>query len=109
MRLPFRALRDPLSQQTNLRLGQSLAGFWRRHPVVSIFGSHQLEQFAFRWIASDDGEVARLEFGEGALFLVVAETGFAFVFIRPMAGVTILGKNRANVAIEGDESAERWS
>jgi hypothetical protein len=48
VRFPFRALRDPASQQINLRVGEMLAGLEWRHAIILVRRRDPLDQRALR-------------------------------------------------------------
>ena len=105
MRLPLRPLRDPVPEQTNLRLGQALARFRRRHPVILILSHDQFEQFAVFGIAPNNRGIAGFEFGQGPFLLIKTQARFAFGFVGSVTGITILREDRADIAIETDGRA----
>src|SRR5436309_281426 len=50
-------------------------------------------------VARDNGQITGFQFLEGVFLLVQAQAGLAFVLVRPMAGVTILGEDGTNVPV----------
>ena len=81
-------------------VGQFFAEFYRRHLVVFIRRRDALDHFALRKIAGNDGGVSRFQFLERLLLKIKAQISLARFGIRPVAGVAILRKYRANIAIE---------
>ena len=61
-----------------------------------------MDQLALGQVAGHDGKTAVLQRLEGAFFAVEAQMGFALVFIRAVAGVAVLGKDRPNLAVKVD-------
>ena len=47
-----------------------------------------------------DGEIVGLELGQRAFLEVEPQAGFALFRVRPVTGVAVVGKDRADVAIE---------
>ena len=100
MFFPFRAFGDPALEGIYLLRRKSFAGFERRHAVVFVLGRDTRDQGTLVRFAGDDGVVAGFQFGESAVLLVEAQAGFAFVGIGAVAGVAVVGKDGADVAVE---------
>ena len=100
---PLRALHDPAAQQVHLRGGQLLARLGGRHVVV-VFRREcdDGEQAALLRLACDEGKPAGIKFLERVFLQVQAQAGLAFVLVRAVAGVAVLGKDGADVAPEID-------
>ena len=76
-----------------------LAGFERWHPVIVISGGDPINQLTFSRLAGNDSVIAGFELSKSLLFLIETQAGFALVLVRAMTGVTILGKDWADIAV----------
>ena len=74
--------------------------FERRHDLFRVRGSNTRHQSAFGQIARDQRVVARFEFLESVLRDIETQPGFAFISVRSMTGVTMLGKDGPDVPVE---------
>ena len=101
-----RALLNPVLQRRDVRLGQLLARFRRRHFLVRVGGGYSFYDFAFFRMPGDDG-LATAQIHLGAFRSIEAEAGaffaaFAFGFVGAVAFEAIVGEDFADVAIEID-------
>src|SRR5262249_40098498 len=100
MRLPLRAFRNPTVQQLNLCSSQFLAGFDRRHDLVLVLRTYALDQFAGFRFAGNNGDLAVRQGLEGIFLAIQPQFRLALAFVRPMTGVTVLGEDGPDVAVE---------
>ena len=99
MPLPSGALADPAGEELDLLGRQLLVRLGRRHDVVLIIGEKSRDQLAgFRVSRYDGGVLAT----RCAFVRVKSEVGFPGVFVRTVAVKAVVGKDGANVAIEGN-------
>lgn len=105
--LPFGAFFDPLLQCVDLDGSQFLAAFGGRHVIVFIGGDDALDDGAFVGVAGDDGVFSGFENFKSILFNVEAQASLAMIFVWPMALVTILGEDWADIAIVLDGGGAR--
>ena len=95
------ALLNPLLQQRHLTGGQFFARSRGRHHFARLRRgnpTHQRTRFGF---AGHDGKMI-LEFGPRPLGRVETQIGLAFLLVRTVAEVTVVGEDRPDVAIEID-------
>src|SRR5207244_3610144 len=97
MELIFCSLSYPPFQKLLLRSGEGLLRFGWRHEFIRVGRKNVLNEFALVRPAWNDGFLL-----ESDLAHIQPELGFPLVFVRPMAGITVLGENRADVTIELD-------
>src|SRR5262245_62382217 len=96
---PRRALINPLTNQFDLYGGQVPLGFGRRHVVVFIRSCDPTIQFALRTLAGNNDRLA--VFDAKRFFLgIQSQFGFALLFVRAMASITIVRNDGLNVAVE---------
>ena len=105
MSTPWRAFLNPSGQQLDLGGLERLSMGGRRHQVVRIAGGEPLHQGAGFRMTRHDGAMAGLQGRKGRFLLVQAEAGLALAIVRAMAGVAMLGKDRADLAIKIDGRA----
>src|SRR5687767_3976643 len=80
---------------------EALARLPRRHVVIVVRRQrNHLEQFALIRQAGNNGPVTRLQFLQRVFFNIQAQPGLSLILIRPVAGITILGKNWPDIAIK---------
>ena len=97
---PFRPLLDPAAEECPIGIGQDFSELSGRHPIV-VLGADPPPKFAFvRLARHNDAGVPGL--AEQSLFCVQPQVGFPLVFVRPVAGVTVVAQDRADIAIEFD-------
>jgi hypothetical protein len=78
----------------------------RREPIG---GSHPPDEFAFRRLCRNDGEMPP-EVGLRAGFDIEPQPAFPLALIRPKAGIALIGKYGAYVAVELDRrSLGSWN
>ena len=98
---------DPAPQQVHLGVGEArLLRLRRRHHLVRIMGENALEQLAGVGFARVDCGVAS-QVRQGALAKIEAQLALAILFIRPVAGEAVVGKNRPDVLVEADAFGQR--
>ena len=97
-----RAFFDPAAEGLPL-LGRKLRlmGLRGRHHFFRILGEQTLPEFGLRRVARDDRADA-VVVGQGALAGVEAEVGLAMLRVEAVAGEALLGKDRADLPVEGD-------
>src|SRR5207245_1939655 len=79
-----------------LLLGREcLVRFGRRHDFLRVGREDMLDELAQSWLAGNNGLLL-----EGDFANIQPQLCFALVLVRPVACVTVLGQNRANVAAE---------
>ena len=96
----FRTLINPLLDQLNLIFSEFLACFWRWHNFVIILGNHSSYHFTIGSVSRYDSLQSVFIFKASSIFDVETEFCFSFMFVRPVAGKTIVRKQRSNVSVE---------
>ncbi len=110
-RLPAGALDDPTADTVDFgRFQWVAAGIGRRHADRGVRGSDPPHQFAALRIARHDREAALAQVDASAGFSVEPQFGLPFGGVGTVAGKTMVGENRAYVAIEFDllAGAAHW-
>src|SRR5262249_47781556 len=102
--LPLRALLDPAADQVDLGGAVRPPGIRGRHPHRRILGRNAADHLAAPRIARHDGEPSA-QVALGDRFDVESQRGFAITLVRTVAGVTLVGKDGADVAVESHSSA----
>ena len=74
-------------------------GFGRRHDVIGISRRNPADERAFLRLTGDYRRLAVFAWEDGVFEPIEPQIGFARGGIRAVAGKTVLGKNRPNVAI----------
>ena len=97
---PFAALRDPGPEGFDLLVGEFHAGRDRRHPQSRFFSSYAMNDLALFGVSLKDRALAIWQHGFRFLFTVKAKWNVLGLRIGTVAGVTFIGKNRTNVAVE---------
>jgi len=92
---------NPLAQHLNLLPRELLACRRRRHPQGIVTACNACKQFALVGLARGD-RLMIADRGRGARLGVEPQVGFALVLVGAVAGETILGQDRPDVAIELD-------
>ena len=100
MRLPLRALLDPLFQSRDLRRLELLVLLRRRHDVVRISGDDPLVKRAFPRVPLHHRRPAILALAKEPLLPVKTNPLLARRRIRSVAGKAILAHNRTHIAVE---------
>ena len=101
MALPLRTLFDPTSNQADLAVRKLFAAHvGRRHPKTGIARSHTFVDLTLRRIARDDRLAALAQLDFRALFDVEPQFGLSIRGIGSVAGVTLVGKDGADIAVE---------
>ncbi len=95
MRLVFRAFGDPTFQHLFLVGRQGFVRLRRRHHLVRIRRVDALDQFAFVWLAGNDGFLFHRDLAH-----VQPELGLALVLVRAVAGKAVVGQDRPDVVVE---------
>ena len=99
--LPLGTLLNPAPDQLLLAVGESTAGVGRRHDVIRVVGGDAAVNLALAWLAVD--ERAHAVFVTKCIGLgIEPQLGLALVGVRPVALVTVVGEDRADVAVELD-------
>src|SRR5262245_53333134 len=101
---PTPPLLDPPPQQVDLRGGQGLAEPARAHAPALPRGGDSAVELAGGRAAGHRGAAARVQFGQGAVLAVEAETGLAPRLVRPVAGVAVVREDGPDVPVEIDLS-----
>jgi len=76
------------------------AGLSRRHAIVLVCRGDPPDQFTLGQIARHNRKLTRFRRLKSVFLFVEAQLRFPFAVIRPMAGVTVFGKDRPDIAIE---------
>jgi len=100
VRLVIRAGRNPAAERVHLGRRELLLRLGRRHQLVVVRARDAADEFARIGFAGDEGALAGLRGRERGLAEVEAETGLARVFVRPVAGEALAGKDGADFALE---------
>ena len=94
VRLVFRAFGNPTLEQFFLVRRQRFVRLRRRHRVIGVGCVKAFDEFALVWFAGNDRVFLERRFTH-----IQAQLPFALVFVRPVAGETVFGKDRPDVAI----------
>ena len=94
-------LLNPSAQEVLLGGTNRLVGFRRRHDRVRILRLKTLPEFARFQIAGPNGYAALLVGSKSSLSGVQTEAGFTLLGVQSMARKAIVGKDGADVLIEG--------
>jgi hypothetical protein len=100
---PSRSTLDPICEQLNLRRCQLTPRIFGWHLQFGICGGDALYQHTGGQITGDDSALAVM-FGKSAITSVKAKVIDALLLVWTVAGKAIVGKDRANVAIEIDRA-----
>ena len=102
MTLVLGAFLDPLFDEGDLRLAEHLVELRRRHVVVGVGCQQALHHFAFLRMTWRDGRITGLTALARSVEGIEAQLALHFIFIRTVAGVTGVGEDRTDVAVELD-------
>ncbi len=102
MLLPLGALLDPFLEERDLSIAELLTELLGRHAFVLFRVGDPLDELAVIRFARLDGPIAAAV-GLRFLFHIQPEIRLAGVLVRPVAGVAVVGEDRANVAVVLDD------
>ena len=102
MRLPWRALSDPLFHKRDLLRLQLLVRIRRRHEIVFVLRDEALEEVADLRLVFDDGGLLAVLGGEEACFGVEPQAGFARAWIGAVAVEAGVCEDGADVLVEAN-------
>ena len=102
MTLVFGTFLNPLFDEGDLGFGEDLVELRRRHVVIRIGRKQPLHHFALFRMARRDGWVAGLAALTRGLERIQAQLTFHLVLVGPVAGVTGVGEDWPDVAVELD-------
>ena len=106
VRLVQRSLGDPPLEQIDLFVGESAdLGFRRRHHRIGIGRGDSCNQFARGNILRHDRPRAAVELTRSLLGDVEPQAGLPVATVGTVAGKTVVGEDRPNVAVERDPAA----
>ena len=106
MSTPGAALFNPGADQLHLIFFQLELELWRRHSLPGLLCGDPLVELALARFASDDRS-GSIVFGVESVPQVEPQAGLAFFLIRSVAGIAVVGENRANVTVEVDSCRRR--
>ena len=100
MRLPGRALSDPLFDQRNLSRFELLVAIRRRHDFVHIVCDKTKVEFALIGISSDYDRGSILYAGKKTTLGIKAHVGFPGSRVRAVASEAVFGKDGSDIPVE---------
>ena len=92
---------NPILQQADLSICQSLAMLRRGHAQIVIGRRHPLDQFTLSRLLGDDRRVPA-QVGDGTIAMVQPQVCFTLVFVRTVTLEAMIRQNRTDVAVEVD-------
>jgi hypothetical protein len=104
--LPLRPLFDPLLQDGDVARRELPPRIDRRHLVVRISRRHPLDELALTGLGGDNRRLLR-PLAEQPGFGVQPQFGLALVGVGAVAGVTVLGQDRPDIAVEFNDGGDR--
>ena len=110
VRRPRRPLLDPAPQHRDLLGRQLLAALLGRHLQLGVVVLDPIDQVALIGLARHDRRLAPLKLGERPFLGVEPQLGFALLIVGPVAGETVVRKDRPDLPreIHGPRRAVAW-
>ena len=102
---PNCALSDPAAEEVFLGSGEGFVGIGCGHDFLGVMAKDAGDEFAVLGFAGDDGCEAGLAAGEGFRVTVETEAGLARGCVGAVTVVTVVGKDRLDIAAEIDGSS----
>ena len=101
MSTPGASLFDPGADQRHLIFFQLELRLWRRHSLPGLLCGDPLVELALARLAPDDGS-GSIVVGVESVLQIETQVRLALFLIRSVAGIAVVGENRANVTVEVD-------